>query len=293
MHQITPPDADDDTPAISRQVARAQRRQARSLYHRGWQLTQIAAELGVKYGTLAAWKSRDAWDDDAPIAVVEDRLEARLATLLDKDPFTEGDMKRVDFMMRQLERAARIRKFDKTGREGDLNPKIEKRNNEEAKAKRADKRKNFLSREQWQALLDDFHDWCFEYQAEWWEQRHQRVRKIRKSRQIGATVYFSRESVAKVAEGILATLDGEKDAAPRNQIFLSASQRQANKFRREIVKWVRRVTGVELKGNPIMLDLSFPAEMDEDGEPQALPAMDAVGFYPLSTNSATAQGESG
>jgi uncharacterized protein YjcR len=71
-------DADDDAPAISRQVARAQRRQARSLYHRGWQLTQIAAELGVKYGTLAAWKSRDAWDEDAPIAVVEDRLEARL-----------------------------------------------------------------------------------------------------------------------------------------------------------------------------------------------------------------------
>jgi uncharacterized protein YjcR len=57
-------------------VARARRREARSLWHRGWQLTQIAAELGVKYGTLAAWKSRDGWDEDAPIAVVEDRLEA-------------------------------------------------------------------------------------------------------------------------------------------------------------------------------------------------------------------------
>jgi uncharacterized protein YjcR len=90
-------------------------REARTLYHRGWQLTQIAAELGVKYGTLAAWKSREGWDEDAPIAVVEDRLEARIALLLDKEPFTEGDMKRVDFMMRQMERAARIRKFDKTG----------------------------------------------------------------------------------------------------------------------------------------------------------------------------------
>jgi uncharacterized protein YjcR len=115
MHQADEPHANDDTPATTRQVARAQRREARTLYHRGWQLTQIAAELGVKYGTLAAWKSREGWDEDAPIAVVEDRLEARIALLLDKEPFTEGDMKRVDFMMRQMERAARIRKFDKTG----------------------------------------------------------------------------------------------------------------------------------------------------------------------------------
>jgi hypothetical protein len=70
---------------------------------------------------------------------------------------------------------------------------------------------------------------------------------------------------------------------PRNQIFLSASQRQANKFRREIVGWVKRVTGVELTGNPIMLDF---AGLAEDG-----PALDGVGLYPLSTNSNTAQGE--
>jgi uncharacterized protein YjcR len=279
MHQADEPRADDQAPARDRQVARARRREARSLWHRGWQLTQIAAELGVKYGTLAAWKSRDGWDEDAPIAVVEDRLEARIALLLDKEPFTEGDMKRVDFMMRQMERAARIRKFDKTGREGDLNPKIARRNDEEAKAKRADKRKNFLSPEQWQALLDDFHARNFAYQEHWWAYRDERTRKILKSRQIGATWYFAREALAKIAQGVLA------GAQPRNQIFLSASQRQANKFRREIVGWVKRVTGVELKGNPIMLDLTG---LTEDG-----PALDSVGLYPLSTNSNTAQGESG
>jgi hypothetical protein len=51
------------------------------------------------------------------------------------------------------------------------------------------------------------------------------------------------------------------------------------------VGWVKRVTGVELKGNPIMLDF---AGLAEDG-----PALDSVGLYPLSTNSNTAQGESG
>jgi uncharacterized protein YjcR len=252
--------------------------EARSLYHRGWQLTQIAAELGVKYGTLAAWKSRDGWDEDAPIAVVEDRLEARIATLLDKEPFTEGDMKRVDFMMRQMERAARIRKFDKTGREGDLNPKIAKRNDEEAKAKRADKRKNFLAR----------------------TVAGPARRLPRPQLRLSGTVVgpprrahaqdpqeppdrrdmvFRARGAGQDCRGVLA---GEQ---PRNQIFLSASQRQANKFRREIVGWVKRVTGVELKGNPIMLDF---AGLAEDG-----PALDGVGLYPLSTNSNTAQGESG
>lgn len=274
--------------AISRQVARAQRREARSLYWRGWQLNHIADELGITYGTLASWKSRENWDSDPPVAIIEDRIEAKIATLLDKEPFTEGDMKRVDFLTRQLERTARIRKFDKSGKEGDLNPKIAARNDDKAKAKRADTRKNFLTREQWQALLDDFHERNFDYQETWWENRHQRTRKIRKSRQVGATWYFAREAVAKIGEAVL------EGAQPRNQIFLSASQRQANKFRREIVGWVRKVTSVELKGNPVILDFAFPAEQDEDGEEiAAAETLEPVGLYPLSTNSATAQGESG
>lgn len=284
--QITPPETEER--AISRQVSRAQRREARSLYWRGWRLTQIAEELGLAYGTVAAWKSRDGWDNDAPVAIIDDRIEAKIATLLDKEPFTEGDMKRVDFLTRQLERTARIRKYNATGKEGDLNPKIAARNDDKAKAKRADARKNFLSPEQWQALLDDFHSKNFDYQETWWEQRNQRTRKIRKSRQVGATWYFAREAVAKIGEMVLA------DEQPRNQIFLSASQRQANKFRREIVNWVRKVTGVELKGNPIILDLNFPAVTDAEGEEtEPAVALDAVGLYPLSTNSATAQGESG
>ena len=278
------PDTDAEGATISRQVARAHRREARSLYWRGWQLTQIAGELGIKYSTIAAWKHRDGWDHDAPVAIIDDRLEAKIATLLDKEPFTEGDMKRVDFLTRQLERTARIRKYNETGKEGDLNPKIANRNDDKAKAKRAEKRKNHLTHEQLIALIDDFHDKNFDYQEFWWERRNERTRKIRKSRQVGATWYFAREALAKIADDILA------GTQPRNQIFLSASQRQANKFRREIVSWVKRVTGVELKGNPIMLDLTYQAEGEDEEAP---PSFEMVGLYPLSTNSATAQGESG
>jgi|TARA_R100000049_G_C1954322_1_gene105765 uncharacterized protein YjcR len=258
------------------------KRQARSLYWRGWLLSLIADELGVKYQTLASWKNRGGWDDASPRQVIEDRIEAKIANYLDKPDFNEGDMKRVDFLMRQMERSARIGKFEESGREGDLNPKIARRNDDAAKAKREEKRRNFLTMEQWAALLGDFHDRNFAYQAAWWEQRDQRTRKILKSRQIGATWYFAREAVAKIAEAVLA---GEQ---PRNQIFLSASKRQALKFKREIVSWVKRVCDVDLAGDPIMLD--FSGLENDDGEPIAL---DQVGLYPISTNSNTAQGESG
>lgn len=260
------------------------RRQARSLYWRGWSLAQIEDELGVNYSTLASWKRRGKWDEAGPVEVVEDRLEAKIATYLDKDQFDEGDMKRVDFLMRQMERAARIRKYRESGKESDLNANIARRNDEQAKAKRAEKRKNFLTLEQWQALLDDFHAKNFDHQAYWWEHRDQRTRAILKSRQIGATWYFAREAVAKIAEAVI---DGEQ---PRNQIFLSASERQALKFRREIVGWVQRVAGVELKGKIITLDFGG-LHVDDDGEPTV--QLDPVGLYPLSTNSNTAQGESG
>ncbi|SFG08280.1 Uncharacterized protein YjcR [Novosphingobium sp. CF614] len=281
--------------AVTRQVARAQRREARSLYWRGWRITDIAAELDLAEGTISSWKSRERWDDDPPVKIIADRVEAKIATLLDKEPFNEGDMKRIDFLMRQLERAARIEKYSVTGKEGDLNERIAARNGPEARVKQAEKRRNFLTLEQYQALLDDFHDRNFEYQELWWARRDERVRKLRKSRQVGATWYFAREALAKVAKAVL---DGrgkarlEEDERPRNQIFLSASERQALKFRREIVSWVRRVTGVELKGKIIQIDFVGQYPADEDGEPTG-PSLDQVGFYFLSTNSATAQGESG
>lgn len=287
-------DPDDDR-AIRRQLGRAQRREARSLYWRGWPIKDIAEELALPTGTISSWKNRDRWDEDPPVAVINDRLEAKIAAYLDKPDLSEGDMKRIDFLMRQMERSARIQKYAETGKEGDLNGKIAARNDDKAKAKREEKRRNFLTLEQWQALLDDFHKRNFGYQELWWEQRDQRTRKIRKSRQVGATWYFAREALAKVAEAVLAGAGRDElalDEAPRNQIFLSASERQALKFRREIVSWVRRVTGVELKGKILMLDFAGQYPADEDGDATG-PALDQVGFYFLSTNSATAQGESG
>ena len=38
-------------------------RQARSLYWRGWGISQIADELGLKRPTVEAWKQRKKWDE--------------------------------------------------------------------------------------------------------------------------------------------------------------------------------------------------------------------------------------
>lgn len=267
------------------------RRAARSLYWRGWSIGQIAEDLGLVYSTVASWKNRGKWDA-TPLALrLEDGIEARYLTLIAKEKKTGGDFKEIDLLGRQLEKLARIRKYGETGKEGDLNPRVANRNGPAAqevrKARRKEKGRNFLTLEQWQDLLDDFEEWRFEYQDLWWENRAQRTRKIRKSRQVGATVYFAREGMAKIGEAVLA---GEQ---PRNQIFLSASQRQARKFKREIYGWVRKVTGVELRGDICMLDFAgvYP---EPEGEDDAKPVkLDPAGLYFLSTNSATAQGESG
>lgn len=252
------------------------RRRARSLYWRGWGLTQIAEELGLKLSTVASWKSRHGWDKAPSALRIEDGIEERYLTLVAKETKTGGDYKEIDLLGRQLERLARIRKYGETGKEADLNPNVAKRNAPEVlerkAAKRAEAGRNFLTDDQWEALEEDFHASNFAHQERWWKQRHQRTRKQLKSRQTGATWYFAREALLKAKESSDA---GE----PRNQIFLSASKRQVLIFKRYIVAWVRKVTGVELKGDPIMLD------MGEEAEP--------IGLYFLSTNSQTAQGEHG
>lgn len=276
--------------AISPPIPFEARRRARSLYWRGWGLSQIAEELGLAYKTVTSWKLRGKWDAAPSAMKLEDGIEERYLTLIAKDNKSGKDFKEIDLLGRQVERMARVNKYSQTGRESDLNPNVANRNGAEAQKTRAAKRKekgrNFLTLEQWEELLDDFHDRNFEYQENWWDQRKQRTRKIRKSRQVGATWYFAREALAKVAEAVL---DGEQ---PKNQIFLSASQRQARKFKREIVNWVRRVTGVEFKGDIIMLDFGGVYPDPEEGEPPKR-ALDSTGLYFLSTNSATAQGESG
>jgi uncharacterized protein YjcR len=269
-----------DAAAVSPPVPFEAKRAARSLYWRGWSLQQIADELGLNGNTVASWKRRGKWDDASSHAKASDAIEARYATLIAKEDKSGKDFKEIDLLGRQMEKMARIERYLGGGRESDLNPKLEQRNSPEAKEKRAatnrEKRRNYLTDEQWELLEADFHKHNVAHQKRWWEVRDERTRKLLKSRQIGATWYFSREALLKARES---SLHGE----PRNQIFLSASKRQALIFRRYIVAWVRKVTGVELKGG--LQDAPMILDMGEGAEP--------IELHFLSTSKATAQGEHG
>lgn len=212
------------------------RKKAMHLYFSGYRIARIAESLGEKASTIHSWKRRDNWDEINPTERAELTVEARYCNLILKESKEGKDFKEIDLLGRQLERMARIRKYQNGGNETDLNPKIANRNKDE----RRQPEKNFFSEEQIEKLEDEFRNTLFEYQKVWYRAGHHRIRNILKSRQIGATFYFAREAF------IDALTTG------RNQVFLSASKAQAYMFREYIIKMALEVD-VELKGDPLML----------------------------------------
>jgi uncharacterized protein YjcR len=215
------------------------RLQARQLYWSGWRVSQIARKLGVPVPTVHSWKARDDWDSTPEVQRVEASISMRIAQLVAKDEKTDAELREIDVLTRAMMRTARIRRYDQGGNEADLNPAVERRNKGR---KKQQAKKNELTEEQVEKLIEAFEASLFGYQEVWHEAglKH-RIRDILKSRQIGATWYFAREAL----------IDALKTG--RNQIFLSASKAQAHVFKLYILQFVEEVTGVRLKGDPIVL----------------------------------------
>ncbi|SMC24161.1 Uncharacterized protein YjcR [Andreprevotia lacus DSM 23236] len=228
------------------------------MYWQGFSIAQIAELTQTPRGTLDSWKKRDRWDDAAPIDRVDFALEARLTQLIMKESKTGGDFKEIDLLGRQIERVARVRRYSGGGSETDLNPNIAARN---AGPKQKPAR-NVFDEDQGEKLVDAFRDSLFDYQRAWFDNANQRTRMILKSRQIGATWYFAREALVDAIQ------------TGRNQIFLSASKSQAHVFKQYIIQFAREAAGVDLTGDPIVLD-------------------NGAHLYFLGTNARTAQGYHG
>ncbi len=215
------------------------RNQARNLYWQGYKVCRIAEMLDIPEPTLHSWKKRDEWDAARPIDRVDATLEARLTQLIMKDEKDGRDFKEIDLLGRQLERIARINKYGKPdGNEADLNPNVANRN----KGPKKQPEKNAFIDELTDKIHDSFLESMFDYQRHWHQAGLQhRIRDILKSRQIGATYYFAHEAFDDALQ------------TGRNQIFLSASKAQAHVFKQYIIQFVKDVTGVELRGDPIVL----------------------------------------
>jgi uncharacterized protein YjcR len=231
------------------------RKAARSLYWAGYRISRISELLNENINTIHSWKRRDKWDESSVLDRVNGVLEAQLIHLVIK-PNKEGkDFKEIDLLSRQLERTARIEKYQNGGNEVDLNPNIANRN---AKPKKKPKT-NLLTDEQIEKINELFHDGLYEHQKVWYRAGLQnRIRNINKSRQIGATMFFAREGAVDAVN------------TGRNQIFLSASKSQAFQFRQYII------------------DFFHGIDMDLKGEVIHFPHNDAR-LYFLGTNSKTAQ----
>ena len=239
-------------------LAADKRRAARHLYWQGWKVTTIAAFIEEPRSTVQGWKDAEEWDKAQPVDRVEAVIETRMAQLVMKDQKTGSDYKEIDLLGRQIERLARVHKYQGSGKESDLNPKIERRNDRPKKRPE----RNHFDENAHQQLLDCFAGSLFGYQKTWRDQMAQRTRFILKSRQIGATFYFAREALIDALE------------TGRNQIFLSASKAQAHIFKQYIIAFAKEACDIELSGDPIVLS-------------------NGAHIYFLGTNALTAQGYHG
>ena len=234
----------------------ALKRKAQVMFFAGYKVSEIAKELDLKPNTIYSWKKRGNWEDKAPVGRVEMALESRICLLILKEDKTPTDTKELDALMKQMERTARIKKYSfGEGEEGDLNPRVKKR----GRKKQEVSKQNPITPEQEDLLKTGFLKGMFHYQRIWYEAGlHYRIRNILKSRQIGATYYFAHEAFVDAL------------TSGRNQIFLSASKKQALMFRSYIVSYAKQCAEVELKGETIKLP-------------------NGAELYFLGTNSATAQ----
>lgn len=199
------------------------KKKAQALFENGSKLKDIAQELNIKLPTLATWKRRGGWvsQSQANIKLVQN-LNNRIIDLIARDGKTVGELKELDLLLK-------------------VHLKIEPLN--KPKKDEKDKAiKNPLSKEQIKKICEGFFAHLFDYQKKWLEYGNKfKTRIILKSRQIGATYFFSFEAIADAL------------TSGRDQIFISASKKQSLVFRDYIVKYVFDTTGVILKGETIIL----------------------------------------
>ena len=214
------------------------KRQAQVMYFSGYKIAEISRQLNIPTSTISSWKEREKWDDFAPVGRVELTLESRLNLLILKENKSGADYKEIDLLGRQMERMARVKKYSfGEGNEVDLNPKLANRN----KGERKKAEQNAIDQEQEELLINGFLEGMFNYQRVWHKAKEHRIRNILKSRQIGATYYFAHEAFVDALTTCY------------NQMFLSASKKQALQFRSYIVNYAKQTADVDLKGETIKL----------------------------------------
>ena len=138
---------------------------ARGLYWQGWSISAIAEMVNTPRTTVDGWKKSDGWDDAKPIDRVESTLEARLVQLINKDDKTGKDFKEIDLLGRQVERMAKIHKYNESGKQSDLNGNLSKRGRKQGQKNAS----NVIQIDDIDKFKDSFRDCLFDYQKTWYQ----------------------------------------------------------------------------------------------------------------------------
>lgn len=239
------------------------RQQGRILFAQGLSVAEISRHLNENQSTVQSWKQRDGWEKADIFDDVTLGLRARFLSLIFADNKSNANYKEMDFLMRMLEKSAKIERYRNGGNESDLNENLKKRNAGERKKPL----KNQFTQEEIDKLTQAFEELFFDFQHEWGDAVEQaRIFMMLKSRQIGATFYFALWALINLFK------------TGKNKIFLSASKAQAYQFVEYIKAFVMEHTNKELKGNPIEINM---------------PEGRQANIYYLGTNALTSQGKHG
>lgn len=213
----------------------------RSLYLKAWTPKEIANELGLNNERIIyLWADKYGWRDMLREHTVDEAISTRIQALLEIPEPTKPQLDLLDRLITHHVKLKKMRKQDEKPEQPVTHTRASNKNNTTNKANKKKKGRNNTDH----LTTDDFVKWhesLFKYQIKMRNNIKQRIRNILKSRQIGATYYFSGEALED------AILTGD------NQIFLSASRAQAEVFRSYIIAIGKEFLDVELSGNPIIL----------------------------------------
>lgn len=201
-------------------------------YLRQYETKEIACELAINPRTIQQWIAKFGWKamrDDAPVELM---LRQRIAYLLWVDKKHESQLKELDMLLEQ-----------KHKRDTQEERKQRSHNNNEQQNKRgrpSNKTKNDISGITAEMLAEFREKTFFGYQKEIHKHKcNDDLNELRfylKSRQIGLTYYFAFEAFED------AVINGD------NQVFLSASRKQAEIFKNYIRRFALDIGDIELKG---------------------------------------------
>ncbi|EJG1272420.1 terminase family protein [Vibrio parahaemolyticus] len=224
------------------------REAAKRMYIRGVLPKEIAAELSLNSSRIVyTWAEKFGWDLLVNDLSVEEMINRRLAVLIDKDEKSDQQLKEMDRLIEHHVKLLRANADAKAKAEKRLNQPEPQGRNENSGNNKGDGKKSHGRKKKNNVdhlTGDDFAPWhnsLYAFQKVMRENLHQRIRNILKSRQIGATYYFSGEAFED------AVINGD------DQIFLSASRAQAEVFRTYIIRIAKEFFDLELSGNPIVL----------------------------------------